>query len=159
MPKLLLALAALLIGAVPAFAYDTPKALLQAVYAPYFKGEFFDWSTQDESKYRSASLNALFAADAKEAPEGDVGRLDFDPYIDGQDYAITRLKYGVAAITGTTATMDVTFHNFDIAEDMQFLLVKEADGWKIDDVISKSKDNPYSLRAIMSAPLPTDSGD
>jgi len=32
-------------------------------------------------------------------------------------------------------------------------LVKEPGGWKIDDVVSRSKDNPYSLKAIMSGPL------
>jgi len=38
---------------------------------------------------------------AAEAADGEVGRLDFDPYIDGQDYQITDLKFGDAQITGT----------------------------------------------------------
>jgi hypothetical protein len=33
-------------------------------------------------------------------------------------------------------------------------MVQEPDGWKIDDVSSANKDFPYSLKAIMSAPLP-----
>jgi hypothetical protein len=36
---------------------------------------------------------------------------------------------------------------------MVFALVKEADGWKIDDVNSKGGADPYSLKDIMSAPL------
>jgi hypothetical protein len=149
---LLLALALLLAGAFPALAFDTPRALLEALYTPYSQGEDFDWSTWDESQFRSKHLNALFEKDAREA-DGGIGRLDFDPYIDGQDYQITGLAIGDAEIKGAKATVEVTFKNFDLAEDLTFRLVKEADGWKVDDVISANKDFPYSLKAIMEGPL------
>ena len=148
----ILALFALALTALPAFAFDTPQDLLTALYAPYAKGDSFDWSKWDESKFRSSHLNELFAKDLKEA-NGDVGRLDFDPYIDGQDYQITDLTFGEAMITGTTAKVEVTFKNFDAAEDLMFTLVEEADGWKVDDVVSSNKDFPYSLKAIMEGPL------
>ena len=142
----------------PAFAYDTPDALLKALYTPYTTANY-DWDKWDESKLRSKELNALFAADLKEA-NGDVGRLDFDPYVDGQDYEVTGLKIGTATVTGDTAKVEVTFKNFDSAEDLTFKLVKEADGWKIDDVSSGNKDYPYDLKDIMTAPLDTgDGGD
>ena len=143
-------------GISSAFAYDTPKDLLEALYYPYTQGQDFDWSKFDEVKLRSKSLNDLFAKDQAETPEGDVGRLDFDPYIDGQDYDIKKLVIHDAVITGDTAKVEVTFSNFDTAEDMFFSLVKEPDGWKIDDVESKNKDYPYSLRAILTAPLETE---
>jgi hypothetical protein len=60
---------------------------------------------------------------------------------------------GEPAIKGDTATVEVTFTNFDLAEDLTFTLVKEKDGWKIDDVVSHNKDFPYSLKAIMEGPL------
>jgi hypothetical protein len=154
MRRLLIALALLVAGAFPAFAYDSPADLLKALYTPYSKGESFDWNTWDEAQFRSKHLNELFDKDSKEA-NGEVGRLDFDPYIDGQDYQITDLKFGEAQITGDTATVEVTFKNFDTAEDLNFTLVKEADGWKVDDVVSHNKDFPYSLKAIMEAPLET----
>lgn len=152
MRRLLLALFAVAVTAFPAFAFDTPAALLKALYTPYSKGDDFDWSKWDEAQFRSKQLNELFDKDAKEA-DGDVGRLDFDPYIDGQDYQISDLKFGDASITGDTAKVEVTFKNFDLAEDLTFTLVKEADGWKVDDVSSANKDFPYSLKAIMEAPL------
>ena len=102
MRRLIDSLLVLLISLGPAAAFDTPKAMLEALYAPYFKGDSYDWSDWDESKFRSTQLNALFAADAKEA-NGDIGRLDFDPYIDGQDYTITKFKIGTAAIEGKSA--------------------------------------------------------
>ena len=152
MRRLALALLAFAATIVPAFAYDTPKDLLEALYSPYSQGDSFDWSKWDEAKFRSKELNELFDKDAKESG-GDVGRLDFDPYIDGQDYQITDLKFGNAQVTGDTAKVEVTFKNFDLAEDLTFTLVKEADGWKVDDVSSANKDFPYSLKAIMEAPL------
>ncbi len=159
MHRLLLALVALAATALPAFAYDTPKSLLEALYTPY-KSDTFDWDKWDEAQFRTKALNALFDKDAKEA-DGDVGRLDFDPYIDGQDYQITDLVFHDAVITGDTAKVEVTFKNFDTSEDLMFTLVKEADGWKVDDVVSSNKDFPYSLKDIMSGPLVTgpDEGD
>jgi len=152
MRRLFLALFAVVLTAFPAFAFDTPDALLKALYTPYSQGADFDWSKWDEAQFRSKHLNDLFAKDLKEA-DGEVGRLDFDPYIDGQDYVITDLKFADAQITGDTATVEVTFKNMDSAEDLTFTLVKEADGWKIDDVVSHNKDYPYSLKAIMEGPL------
>jgi Protein of unknown function (DUF3828) len=152
MRRIVLASLLLALGSVPAFAYDTPKALLTALYAPYFKGESFDWNKWDDGVFRSKALNVLFARDTKEA-EGGVGRIDFDPYIDGQDYVITVLKIGEPKINGTTATDEVTFKNMGLPEDLTFTLVDEAGAWKIDDVVSHSRDNPYSLKKIMSGPL------
>ena len=152
MRRIILLLLALAAGTVPALAYDTPKALLEALYSPYAKGDSFDWNNWDETQFRSAELNELFAKDLKEA-DGEVGRIDFDPYIDGQDYQITDLKIGEPAIDGDTAKVEVTFKNFDTADDLMFTLVKEAGGWKVDDVVSSDKNFPYSLKAIMTAPL------
>ena len=156
MRRLLLAIAMLSTSLVPAFAaapatYDTPKALLEAVYAPYAVKDF-DWGSFDEAQFRSKELNALFDRDQKEA-NGEVGRIDFDPYVDGQDYEISNLKIGTPTITGDKATVEVTFKNMDMEEDMVFALVKEDGGWKIDDVKSKGGADPYDLHDIMTAPL------
>lgn len=152
MRRLALALLTFTATIVPAFAYDTPEALLKALYTPYSQGDSFDWSKWDETKFRSKELNDLFAKDLKEA-DGEVGRIDFDPYVDGQDYQVSDLKFGDAKITGNTATIEVTFKNFEMDEDMVFTLVKEADGWKVDDVSSKGGADPYDLKDIMTAPL------
>jgi hypothetical protein len=160
MRRLALALLITVAAVLPALAFDTPQALVKAVYDAYTKADF-NWDSYDEAALRSKALNDLFAKDAAETPEGDIGRLDFDPYVDGQDYQITALKIAEPAISGDTASVEVTFKNFDQAEDLTYALVKEAGAWKIDDVVSHSKDNPYSLKAILTAPMPTgdDSAD
>ncbi len=151
MRRLALAALVLLAGLVPAFAYDTPKALLEAIYAPYLVASS-DWQERDETLLRSAGLNALFAKDSEEAG-GEVGRIDFDPYINGQDWQIADLSIGEPMITGDTATAEVTFSNFDDPQDMTFSLVKEADGWKVDNVVSRAGEYPYDLKQTLSAPL------
>ena len=152
MRKLLTAsLLLLLAGVAPAFAYDTPADLMTAIYSHYTDSNF-DWNSFDEAQVRSKALNVLFDKDSKEA-NGEVGRIDFDPYVDGQDYEVKDLKIGAPTVKGDTATVEVTFKNFDMEEDMVFTLVKEADGWKIDDVSSKGGADPYDLKDILLAPL------
>lgn len=152
MRRLTLAALVLLAGLVPAFAYDTPKALLEAVYAPYLAAPA-DWQERDETLLRSAELNALFAKDAEEAG-GEVGRIDFDPYINGQDWQLASLSIADPVVTGDTATAEVTFSNFDAPQEMSFSLVREADGWKVDNVVSHTGEYPYDLKGLLSAPLP-----
>ena len=151
MIKLVLASLVMLFGVGSALAYDTPKALMEALYAPYLQADF-DWSNYDVSVMQSAELKELFAKDSEEAG-GEVGRIDFDPYIDGQDYALTDLEIGDAKLEEGTATVEVTFVNLDRPTDLLFTLVEEDDGWKVDDVMPLHEKDRQSLKALLSAPL------
>lgn len=131
---------------VAAQAYDTPEALLEAFYEPYFNGSF----PENESQFRSAELQALYDNDAEITPEGEMGAISFDPYIDGQDYDITDFAIGAVAVEGDRATVDVTFSNFGEPRALTYELVLEGDGWKIDDVVSSNPDNPYRLSEIFA---------
>lgn len=126
--------------------YDTPKALLEAFYQPYLTGEFAD----DDTPFRSERLNGLYEEDAKRTPDGELGALDFDPYIDGQDFEITKLEIGEPAISGDTATVDVSFDNFEKPTKLTYDLVKENGGWRIDDVVSEDPEYPYRLSEIFT---------
>ncbi|MEO6014937.1 MAG: DUF3828 domain-containing protein [Devosia sp.] len=146
-----LALLSVLCGIGGAFAYDTPGTLMEALYAPYLVADF-DWGNYDVSLMQSEELRDLFAKDSEEAG-GEVGRIDFDPYIDGQDYQITDLQIGDAKLEEATATVEVTFVNFDRPTDLLFTLVEEDDGWKVDDVMPLHEKDRQSLKALLSAPL------
>lgn len=131
---------------VVAQTHDTPEGLLEAFYAPYFSGSF----PEDESQFRSAALQGLYDNDAEMTPEGEMGAISFDPYIDGQDYEIADLKIGTAETAGEQATVDVTFSNFGEPRALTYELVLEDDGWKINDVVSTNPDNPYRLSEIFA---------
>ena len=126
--------------------YAEPSDLLEAFYKPYFDGSFPD----DESEFRSTDLQALYDNDAEITPEGEMGALSFDPYVDGQDYEITEFEIGAAGIAGDYASADVTFNNFGEPRRLMFELVREDGGWKIDDVVSNNPDNPYRLSEIFA---------
>jgi hypothetical protein len=155
--RILAALAAVLVPAA-AYAqdvdYSDPHAVVQAAYEPYLD-QNFDWGDYDPSALRSKELNALYDRDAKESEAaGEVGRLDFDPLINGQDYDITSLVIGEAKIKGKTAVVPVTFENMGTPSTIEIDLVKEDYGWSIDDVKSTDGDITYSLRDILEAPYP-----
>ncbi len=146
-------LAALATGLFLAFAgfavaqpYETPEALLEAFYEPYFSGTF----PENESQFRSRALQALYDRDAEITPEGEMGAISFDPYIDGQDFDITDLEIGAPGIAGDSATVDVSFRNFGEPRMLTYELVLEDGGWKIDDVVSTSPDSPYRLSEIFA---------
>ena len=46
------------------------------------------------------------------------------------------LSIGEPVVMGDTATVTVSFHNFDQPTLLSLSLVKEAGGWKVDDVAS-----------------------
>lgn len=132
--------------------YADPVALLTALYEGYAPThEFPDQDAIDAMQ--SARLNGLFEKDIKEA-NGDIGRIDFDPYINGQDYTITKLKIDPPLYAGGKAIVHVTFDNFDTPQDLGYALVKEEGGWKIDDVWASSADYSYDLLDILQAPMP-----
>lgn len=146
----LLALSGLFLALVaPAAAqpFDTPQALLEAFYAPYLTDDF----PENEESFRSAALNALYEADAENTPAGEMGALDFDPYIDGQDYRIADLEIGEPAIEGDTATVVVTFTNFDEPVEITYDLVNENGGWVIDDLEGQNGEFAYRLTEIFAA--------
>lgn len=147
----LVALAAALFMALTGFAlaqpYPTPEALLEAFYQPYLDDSFAD----DDSSFRSRALQALYDHDAEITPEGEIGAIEFDPFISGQDYAISNLVIGAAGIAGDSASVTVTFDNFDQPVVLDYSLVREDGGWKIDDVASSQGEYPYRLTEIFAA--------
>ncbi len=142
---------ALLALAFPAFAqsYSDPKALLEALYAGYMPPNEYP---PDEAPLQSARLNGLFARDDQEA-NGDIGRIDFGPYVNGQDYDIKSLVIGEPYFAGGKAVVKVTLSNFDTPQELGFLLVDE-EGWKIDDVWNTNVEYSYDLLDLLQAPMP-----
>mgnify|MGYP000503873535 CR=1 FL=1 len=138
---------AALTGLAAAQSYATPEAMLQAFYQPYLDDDF----PADDSGFRSRALQGLYDHDAEITPEGEIGAIEFDPFINGQDYSISNLVIEPAEISGDTATDVVSFDNFDQPMVLTYSLVREDDGWKIDDVASDQGDYPYRLTEIFAA--------
>jgi hypothetical protein len=146
--------AALLIAALasaPAAAqsFDDPRELLEAFYAGYMAPNEFPPA---EEPFRSERLNQLFEQDMIDAGEG-IGRVDFDVFVNGQDYLVTDLDIGEPYMAGGKAVVSVTLRNMDELQQLGFLLVNEG-GWKIDNVWNTTSEFSYDLLDMLQAPLP-----
>lgn len=130
--------------AVAAQPFATPEALLEAIYTPYIDGNF----PENDTELRSAALNDLYEADAENTPEGEMGALDFDPYIDGQDFEIAALEIGEPEIEGELATVEVSFTNFGEPRAITYDLVFENGGWRVDDLYAESPEYSYRLTEL-----------
>ena len=153
--RLTLAAVALVASLAPALAVDfsSPKAVVEALYEPYFQpSETFDYQLLDATPLQSAGLNALFEKDREEAGDG-IGRIDFDPYVNGQDFELTQLHVAEPVYVAGRAVVAVGFANFGQPRDMGFILVKEGEDWKIDDMWAAEAEHPYNLKDILTAPL------
>lgn len=134
--------------------FADPGRVAEALYTPYVEPGF-NWRRWDQSQLLSSGLNALYARDAAESEaRQEVGRIDFDPFVNGQDFDVTDLTFGPAEVSGETAEVVVRFANFETPQTVTLSLVAEAGRWKIDDAANDNADYPYRLRDILEAPLP-----
>jgi hypothetical protein len=107
-----------------------PVSLIKAIYATYTE----DNDNPGLPHVYSKRLQALIDKDEKETPEGMVGRIDWDVFIDGQDWKLTELKISEVSKSADKATVRATFKNFGSASNMLFDHVREEGHWRIDDV-------------------------
>lgn len=151
---LLVALVSPAAWADPVGVFDTPEALLQAVYDQVEASE--DWENFDfeaafgEEEAFSERLSTLLeAANEKMYAAGDeMGALDFSPFINGQDSGGLDFTVNEAKIKGAvaTTTVDITLMGGP-HQTIGFQLVDEGDaGWKIDDILLPWGDPQRTVR-------------
>lgn len=136
-------------------AYDDPKALLDAIYAPYTAGQ----TPGDREQYFSARLKGLYAANIeRQAVDGNTGAsvdsnapdlLGFDPFIEGDNALLLDLSIGAPVVQGERALATVTFHNFDHTSLLAITMKREPDGWKVDDIASMGSDRNWLLSWLL----------
>ncbi|HEY9012279.1 MAG TPA: DUF3828 domain-containing protein [Devosia sp.] len=155
--RILIAVFAFFAICLPAAAFDDPKELVEAFYTPYLETDFdtFLELKKDEDSFFSEGLLALYEQDRADAERlGGIARMDFDPWINGQDFDLTDLVVGDGERTGdAAATVPVSFRNSGSQNNVLVYVVQEANGWKIDDVENVDPEYSYRLRAILEAPL------
>lgn len=149
LPAFLLGLALSVLIASPVFAatYKTPKALLQALYTYNTDAAAAD-SPSPYSAFFSDHLNEMLQADRDNTPDGEVGAIDFDPVIAGQDGEADNLKIGQPILLDDRAELEVQFRNGE-AVTLYYTLVKEHGGWKVEDIANQQGEEPWSLSALL----------
>lgn len=143
---MVLAFVASAASAAPIFA--DPVGLVQYAYQPYASD---DAAGVDHKGLYSPSLLALFEADEARTSEGEIGALDFDPFVNGQDYELTGLEVTEAITNGDQSLVAVSFYNFGTFHQLMFTLVHRAEGWKIDDIESVLPGFDWRLSELLAA--------
>ena len=94
-------------------------------------------------------LNALFELDTKEAG-GEVGRIDFDFWMNGQDGTISRVVISKKDVENDKDREIVVakFKNEKTPNEIHFYFERTAKGWKLDDVRSLEGD-PWVLSLVL----------
>jgi hypothetical protein len=132
----------------PAFAYDDPKALVDAIYAPY--STLGASSDQDPAQYYSERLKGLLATNAASVgTDGAPPALTFNPFIGANQALLRDLVVGAPVLQGNDALVTVSFSNFDHHTLLALSLVKDADGWKVDDVASLGEGENWLLSWLL----------
>jgi hypothetical protein len=129
-------------------AFDDPRGLIEWVYAPYLRGEIPEDYPKDQF---TPTLRQLWDDMEQRSEAADMPILDFDPFINGQDFELSDLVVADPLIEGDAATVVATFLNFGTPQEMRFTLERRADGWKIDDLESVSEEYAYRLSEILAA--------
>lgn len=155
-----LVLAMLMALAAPALAFDDPKALVEAIYAPYQTPGAA--AEQDPAQYYSERLKGLISGHAATAAEkllnGDTAEedtgpiapaLSFNPFINAQHSLLLDLVISLPVVMKDKALVMVNFSNFDKATMLSLSLVRDPDGWKVDDVASLGEGENWLLSWLL----------
>ena len=140
-------------------AVDDPGASVREAYALTVRS--FDATGDEESpqgprhreQLMSKRLARLFAHDDQYMDEsGNVGNLDYDPFIGGQDGSIDKLKVSVASQSGDKATVFADFLSFGEPVRVEFAMVRENGRWVIDDISNTTDGESFKAGDLLSQP-------
>ena len=151
---LLAALAAL--AGTPALAdragggVSDPRAFVANTYAAYARSS--DSTPPEQRSAYSARLAGLFAGYDRAWSGGDeVGSLDFDWWVNAQDWEISNVRVTQSDNGPTRRTVTAQWKNMDRTESSRFLFVLWHGRWYLDDVINGigSGDHGWTLSALL----------
>jgi hypothetical protein len=125
-----------------------------AIYDTYVGKERNGLALDSDAKVRryfAPSLAVLILKDRKAAARrGEVGVLDFDPFVDAQDWEISDLAVAVEDAGPGKARATVKFRNADRPSVVALELVKTGNAWKISNVTWQPHEQPNNLRALFA---------
>jgi hypothetical protein len=143
---------ALALAVQPAAADDEAKRLLEGIYKTYVGSTATGLDYHTEAKARrtfTPDTVRLFVRDWREA-KGEVGRLEFDPFVNGQDFEVSAYAVSVEGTGPDQARAQVQITNMGKREVVIHDLQRTANGWRIHDI--RWPGTKGSLRTILSRP-------
>jgi hypothetical protein len=135
-------------SAAGASAHDFVAAIYETYVGKNGNGIALD-NEQTVRRYFEPSLAELMLRDQQDAARRDeTPALDFDPFVDGQDWDIAAFSIAVSDGGADKASATVTFNNFGKPTKVVLDLVRVKSDWRIADITWTPHDKPNSLRAL-----------
>jgi len=133
---------------------DDPRAFVAQRFAGYRSGT--DHVPPDPVWAYSPRLAALFAtynAWQRRHPD-DVGSIDFDWWINAQDWELSGVSVTQADTGPNARTVTARWHNSDRDDSSRFLFVRIGGRWYLDDAVNGTGhgDNGWTLSALLRNP-------
>lgn len=114
------------------------------------------WEAAHRRKLFTTRLVRLLEDDdAYRQREGGVGRLDFDPFLNGQDGTIAEPRFTTTRQAGETASVRVMFRNGALRTVIDVAVKRRGGQWRIDDLRpapTRQAPKPVSLFEVLSTP-------
>ncbi|MGD0149815.1 MAG: DUF3828 domain-containing protein [Xanthobacteraceae bacterium] len=134
-----------------AFAADPgATAFVTAIYSAYKGKDAKGVPLENERiirRYFEATLAAAMANDQKAAARrNEVGLLDFDPFLDAQDWDVGAFDIAVSDAAAGTAKATVKFVNQSEAMTVVLDLVRAKNDWRVYDITWLHDGKKESLR-------------
>jgi hypothetical protein len=139
------------IDAAPA-ADATATAFVSKIYETYKGKSSKGYSIENEADIRRTfepSLAALIIKDEKAAAKRkEAPALEFDPFVDGQEWELSALNIAVSDTPPNKAVATVSFKNFGLPTKIVLSLVKAKSDWLIANITWQRDGNPETLRGL-----------
>jgi hypothetical protein len=142
-----------------------PAGIITTIYARAAKGKgdgggaFIIENTAAKAKYLSKSLMELWAKADAHTPKGDVGPVDFDPVTNSQEPDVKAFEVTVEKQDAAKAAISVVITGRNAParkpadQTIRYAFVRDANGWKIDDIKGASDGEPWSIRDMLTDSL------
>jgi Protein of unknown function (DUF3828) len=135
-------------------ADQSARIFITSIYAAY-KGNDAEGVRLDNERairrYFTPALAALMIKDQNEAVRrGEVGMLDGDPFIDGQDWRIDAFDIAVTDLAPGEARAIVKFNNQGAPRMVVLDLVKIDDEWRISEITWHRDGNKLTLSGLFA---------
>ncbi|QCK86221.1 DUF3828 domain-containing protein [Phreatobacter aquaticus] len=119
-----------------------PVDAIQAIYVAY-RGATLGGPALRQ--VYSARLTRLIAADEAATPEGEVGTIDWDVFVNGNDWRLGPVTVDLIAQSGDRAEVRARFTNHEQPRENRFDLVREGGRWLVDDIRTTNSQGPWSM--------------
>ena len=135
MPRALAALLLTASSTAAAQGFDDPVAFVRERFATYQRGEVpQSWPDRPYSPRLARLFERLAAA------EGGEERIEFDWWVNGQDFELDAVEVALEADRGDRRSVLARWRNFGNPDASRFQFVRWQGRWYLDEVVSLTSD-------------------